>query len=503
MATRTLRRFRPRVESLEERQLLAASITGAITEFPVPTNGTPQSITRGPAGDSELWFTDGRNDRIGRINSAGIFDTFYQVPTQYAELGDITAGPDGNVWFLENLVDQIARVTPDGQITEFPLHAQAVQLTQIVAGPDGNLWFTEGSANVASQVGRITPDGQVTQFTVPGDSAWHTPSGITAGPDGALWLTEPWSDEIVRLSTTGQVREFTTGITRGAFPLSITAGPDGNLWFTEPGTNSIGRITTSGVVTEFDVGIRPGSALGAITAGPDGALWFMEGGDHIANQVGRITTSGVVSEYAIPTYDHSSQSITAGPDGNVWFTEPNPGKIGVVDLSSLTPHLSFNASSYSVNEAAGVVAITVQRTGDASGTATVHYATADGTARAGVDYTAAAGNLTFAPGATSLTFTIRVANDGGGDKTVNLALSSPSSGASLGTPVTAVLTIWDYSAPPVPPPDPPLPPPVPGPSPEPGVPDLPIYYPPAPGHHHHHPHPHRHPHHRPGHRGRR
>jgi streptogramin lyase len=445
MATRKPRRFRPSFEALEDRQLLSVTISGVVTEYPVPTNGRPAYITPGPAGDNELWFTDGYNNRIGRVNSAGIFDTFYQVPTQEAQLGDLTAGPDGNVWFLENLVDQIGRVTADGVITEFPLGRQSVTLTHIVAGPDGNLWFTEGSANVASVVGRITPDGQVSQFQLPGDSSFHTPSGIAAGPDGALWLTEPYSGEIVRLSTTGQVHEFTTGIAQGAFPLNITTGSDGNLWFTEPGINKVGRITPAGVVTEFGVNIRPNSGLDAITAGPDGALWFMEDGNHIANQVGRITTDGSVSEYAIPTYDHSGQSITAGTDGNIWFTESNPGKIGMVDLSAALPHVGFSATSYTAADNAGSIAITVQRSGDTTAAVGVHYATSNGSAHAGVDYTAVAGDLTFAPGQTTKTFTISIQNDGqaDGSETVNLTLSSPTGGAALGTAATAVLTLHD------------------------------------------------------------
>jgi virginiamycin B lyase len=54
----------------------------------------------------------------------------------------------------------------------------------ITAGPDGNLWFTEQ----VNQIGRITTSGVVTEFQIPSDSC--TPNAITTGPDGNLWFTE-------------------------------------------------------------------------------------------------------------------------------------------------------------------------------------------------------------------------------------------------------------------------------------------------------------------------
>ncbi|MBV9924143.1 MAG: DUF4214 domain-containing protein [Acidobacteria bacterium] len=104
----------------------------------------------------------------------------------------------------------------------------------------------------------------------------------------------------------------------------------------------------------------------------------------------------------------------------------------------------FSSSTYSVGEGGGNATVTVTRTGSTAGGVSVGYATSDGTAAAGSDYTAAGGTLNFASGETSKTFNVNVTDDTlfEGNETVNLALSSPS-GGTLGTPNTATLTIND------------------------------------------------------------
>ena len=68
-----------------------------------------------------------------------------------------------------------------------------------------------------------------------------------------------------------------------------------------------------------------------------------------------------------------------------------------------------------------------------STTVTVQYATSDGTATAGADYTSDSGTLTFAPGVTEQTITITVLDDTVPDngETFKLTLSNPSTGVYL------------------------------------------------------------------------
>jgi hypothetical protein len=104
----------------------------------------------------------------------------------------------------------------------------------------------------------------------------------------------------------------------------------------------------------------------------------------------------------------------------------------------------FSLASYSVTENAGPAIITVNLSGASAQTITVNYATSNGSATAGSDYTAASGTLTFNPGDLTQTFNVAITDDSvyEGPETVNLALSIPGN-ATLGSQNIAVLTIND------------------------------------------------------------
>lgn len=75
---------------------------------------------------------------------------------------------------------------------------------------------------------------------------------------------------------------------------------------------------------------------------------------------------------------------------------------------------------------------------------TVHYVTSNGTAIAGVDYTAASGTVEFAPGVTSRTVHVDILGDVSVEthETLTVTLSNPPSGATIADG-TATGTITD------------------------------------------------------------
>jgi streptogramin lyase len=256
----------------------------------------------------------------------------YEVVGPDVNLGDMTAGPDGSLWFVDNGVPpRVGRIAPSGAVSYIGLAANIGTLRSITNGPDGNLWMTAGSGldGVGSWILRISTNGVVTKFPVSDTS----PTGITAGPDGNMWFTEFFSGVIVRMTTDGVVlNEFPAP--RGGLD-SIVMGPDRNLWFTEtvPALQAIGRMTPSGVVTEFELsrGIEKQVGPRAIAVGPDHNIWFVES---TVGKIGRITPAGAITLFPLPG-GGSAARLATGPDGNLWFTGNGGSNAGV--MGRITP----------------------------------------------------------------------------------------------------------------------------------------------------------------------
>ena len=105
------------------------------------------------------------------------------------------------------------------------------------------------------------------------------------------------------------------------------------------------------------------------------------------------------------------------------------GRLEVSALTQIRGPAALSVADATVQEGPEAVlefAVTLSRA--ASGPVTVDYATRDGTAHAGADYTAATGTLSFAPGETRKTVHVTVLDDSHdeGDETMTVRLSNAS-----------------------------------------------------------------------------
>jgi streptogramin lyase len=239
--------------------------------------------------------------------------TLFPIPSGGNGAG-ITLGPDNNVWFTENDVDNVGRITPAGAVTEVELPSQGTA-GSITIGPDGQLWVRElgfGGALLAA----IDPNNPVTnnilEFLLPDFSDL---GGITRGPDGYLWLTGTFSDSIGPVATDSTQPVPAYLLNHGSGVHYITRGPDGNMWFTAFNSNQIGKITPAGAVTQFAIPTAD-SGPQKIVTGPDGNLWFTED----AGQIGRVTPAGAITEFLIQGFG-CPHGITVGSDNNLWVAD--------------------------------------------------------------------------------------------------------------------------------------------------------------------------------------
>jgi streptogramin lyase len=252
----------------------------------------------------------------------------YHIPTRNAGLTFIARGSNGNMWFLETNFfigrgNSIARISPEGLVTEFPLPASDSGPFGLTAGPDGNIWFTEENAG---RIGRITPNGDLKEYPLAADSF---PRPITVGPDGNLWFVE--LHKLGRITPTGTLKEYPLAIENVPPAIDITTGPDGNLWFSFG--DRIARMTLAGKLTVYN-------GNGAFLAvGADGNFWSFD----ITGKLWKITPSGVFTAVASLPTGLAGDAITKGPDGNLWAAlvptnddgHPYAGKCG---LARITPN---------------------------------------------------------------------------------------------------------------------------------------------------------------------
>ena len=133
-------------------------------------------------------------------------------------------------------------------------------------------------------------------------------------------------------------------------------------------------------------------------------------------------------------------------------TDPsgNTSEFSAGDGTGAKGQVQFSTRVMAVIEDVGLMTVTVVRTGGSAGTLTVDFATADGTAIAGQDYTATSGTLTFSGGETSKTFQVPITEDAPTEtnETFTISLRHTSDLDSLGIPNTLEVIVLDRTIPP-------------------------------------------------------
>ncbi|HZH89383.1 MAG TPA: BACON domain-containing carbohydrate-binding protein, partial [Pyrinomonadaceae bacterium] len=250
----------------------------------------------------------------------------------------------------------------------------------------------------------------------------------------------------VQLNPTAAARTGTITINGQTFTVTQAAGSTACTYAIYPTVRAF--TANSSASGRFTVITQSGCQWSATTTAP----WIT-----ITEGTGAMTSTGRVRYSVLANESNATRVGTIIVGGQTHtVTQTSVGT---------TPQIQFMGNAeFTVNEndASRAAIITVTRTGDTAGAATVEYATLDdqaavpcdpnisnggvafpqGTAYARCDYATTIDTLTFNPGETTKTFTVPLINDvfQEGNETFRIGLSNPQ-GATLGTLTTAIVTI--------------------------------------------------------------
>jgi kumamolisin len=346
----------------------------------------------------------------------------------------VTVSNDGCLYATQS--DRVIRITKaDGTCGLTPVNqAPQLVLTPLTVSPapaqGANVTFTATLRNVS------TPANTPITLTVIGPNLQTILVRADANGQATFTYTGTFTGEDTLIATatigTQAVVSNTSRVTwlEGKHTTFLSLNQS-------PGSGAPGKPSTL-IGTLFDVSATPNPVpvVGA-------SVTFTLTGQTCT---GTTDSSGAATCSVTPNVPAGQYQINAAFSGTNQLLPSSANKAAdlIEKPAIVTPSIQFSESAYSINEGCSGATITVTRTGDASGTATVDYVTSDSSAQQRTDYSIASGTLTFAPGETSKTFTVLVSKDAyaEGNETLTVTLGNWT-GAALGTPNTATVTIID------------------------------------------------------------
>jgi len=355
---------------------------------------------------------------------------------------DLVLGPEGNVYVASSGTNSVIRYTTAGQLLGTFVTAGSGGLSSpygLAFGPDGNLYVDSTGTNAIYEYSGST-GAFLSTFVTAGSGGLNDPVGMVFGQDGNLYVSSSDTESVLRfqgptgpapgnpLPAAGQsgATFVATGSGGLANPFDLVFGPNGNLFVSSVGTNN-------GAVLEFDgssgnfIATYVASGAGGLGS-PRGLAFDQDGRLYVADEgtgaIHRYDSQGNYLDDPVTSSAASASSLV--PIGMVFNAQ------GVLLVSSR------NANAVAQYDSGVVVTLSAASPSPVS----VQYATADGTATAGTDYTAQTGTVTFAPGQTSrlillvtLADPVPISND-----YFSVELSNPTGGATIANG-NAVVTI--------------------------------------------------------------
>ena len=177
----------------------------------------------------------------------------YQIPTACTQPLAIKVAPDGNVWFVETNVGQIAKFDPIlEKFTEFendlwPEGSRTMSWGMDYS-PDGKMWYTDGSFDSIWRFDTINEEYEAIQF--PASEEGSLPQKLTIHGSNII-VNDFTGSKITFLDLTQNTDEMTYSSVVAPIPNSFTGDfgidSENNLWY----TNWVPE--TTGLLLKFNI----------------------------------------------------------------------------------------------------------------------------------------------------------------------------------------------------------------------------------------------------------
>ena len=250
--------------------------------------------------------------------------------------------------------------------------------------------YAAASGNLAFAAGETT---KTVTVAVMGDAVYEADETLAVNLSGASGAT------IADAQGVGTIRNDDAMPTLSVSDVTLTEGNSGT-------TNAVFTVSIS-AASSLAVTVNYATANGTATAGSDytartGSLTFAAG---VTNRTISVPVTGDVR-------DEADETFVVNLSSPVNATIADGQGLGTIIDNDATPTVSINSVSRNEGRSGTTTfTFTVNLSAASGRTVTVAWATSNGTAIAGSDYTAASGTLTFSAGTTSRSISVRVTGD--------------------------------------------------------------------------------------------
>jgi virginiamycin B lyase len=308
-----------------------SDLKATIHEWPVPTKGAhPHDPAVGP--DGSLWFTEQMTNKLGRLNpKTGEFKEYPLTESENPGPHGLTPDRDGNIWYTANFGGYIGKLDPNtGKVTVYQMpDKKADDPHSLVFDPNGILFFTVQGGNM---VGKLDPrSGKVTLKAVPTEGA--LPYGIQITSKGIPVFCELGANKMATINPeTLAIKEYV--LPQTARPRRLAIAADDTVYFTDFKSGHLGVLDLgNGAVKLYP---SPGGAEShpyGIAITPDGMVWYSESGPKPNTIVRFDPKTQSFARTDIPSGGGVVRNMAATSDGRVYIACSGVDKVGIVEVA--------------------------------------------------------------------------------------------------------------------------------------------------------------------------